>query len=278
MTDARVTQLGLQTVLSTDTTPRAFQAVGLIASGPPASHRVNDTQYRTLIAYSAGDKNVTVDVTQCMCMVAYRQGTPITTRKQSWTFIMDGHRFYVLPLGPNGDWAYDTTTKEWCQFSTQGFDGINFQNGVMWGPRVLGGDTLYPVLLELDPAQPFDDEWRPVKRTVTGGIATRGRYSIGVANFTITASVADDSDTGSPITLEMSDDNGVTYTDPMPMQLTDASNQLLIWNSLGSFSAPGRIFRVSDEGGPVRIDGADAVISTSDGADSGQAQEGQHPV
>jgi hypothetical protein len=210
--------------------------------------------------------------------MAYFEGQPSVSRQTAWTFVLDGHRFYVLPLGEEGDWAYDTTTHEWCQLQTLGFDGLNFVHGVMWGIRIMGGDSLYPYLLELDPTQPLDEGWREVQHMVTGGIATRGRSVVGVANFTLTASVGDDAAIDQPISLAFSDDNGVTYSQEFDLPLTDMGSQLLIWNALGSFAAPGRVFRVTDQAGPIRLDGADVVLTIGNGADSGQDQEGQqHP-
>lgn len=211
-------------------------------------------------------------------MAAYFEGQPTVSRQTAWTFVMDGHRFYVLPLGEEGDWAYDTTTQEWCQLSSLGFDGLNFTHGVMWGIRVMGGDSLYPSLLELDPTQPNDEAWREIQRIVTGGIATRGRSVVGVANFNVTASVGDDTSVDQPISLAFSDDNGVSWSPEFNIPLTDKGTQLLIWNALGSFSAPGRIFRITDTAGPIRLDGADCVLTIGTGADSSQEQEGEkHP-
>lgn len=251
------------------------QYFGLVSYGPPAALAARDIQTAALVAYSAGTTNVKAEVSQVACLVAYYQGQPAVTRNNAWTFVMDGHRFYVLPLGPEGDWAYDTTTQEWCQLQSQGFDGLNFTHGCMWGIRVMGGDSLYPQLLELDPDQPLDGGWREIERQVTGGLATRGRSVVGVANFTVTASVGLDNATDQPISLAFSDDNGVTWSQEFDIPLTDASTQLLIWNALGSFTAPGRVFRITDYAGPVRLDGADCVLTIGSGADSSQDQEGQ---
>lgn len=276
MTKAIVSQESVS-IIRADAEPpvRASQVAGLAAYAPPATKSVRDSQHAGIIAYSAGDTNVAIDTTQVATLIAYFEGQPTVTRQSAWTFVMDGHRFYVLPLGEEGDWAYDTTTQEWCQLQTQGFDGLNFTHGVMWGIRVMGGDSLYPFLYELDPEQHADEGWREVERIVTGGIPTRGRSSIGVANFSLTASVGDDASTDQPISLAFSDDNGVTWSPEFDIPLTDSSSQLLIWNALGSFSAPGRVFRITDNAGPVRLDGADCVLTIGSGADSGQDQEGQ---
>lgn len=253
--------------------PRLTQFLSLVAYGPPASQYVTDSQASVLIAYSAGSQNVTTEISQEATLIAYFAGQPAISRQAAWTFVMDGHRFYVLPLGPEGDWAYDTTTQEWCQLQTQGFDGMNFTHGVMWGLRVIGGDSLYTYLMEFDPTQSFDEGWREVQRMVTGGIATRSRAAIGVANFTLTASVGDDNSIDQPISLAFSDDNGFTWSEEFDIPLTDASTQTLLWSALGSFSAPGRVFRITDTAGPVRLDGADCVLTVGQGVDAGQDQD-----
>lgn len=245
------------------------QYVTLMAQAAPTSFRARVSQEQALIAYSAGETNVNTQVSQMLTLYAYGEGVPGESRQAAWSFILDGHRIYVLPLGLEGTWGYDTTTREWCKLQTQGFSGLNFQNGVMWGLRIIGGDALYTYLYEMDPSQPYDEGWRAVEHIVTGGVATRSRASTGVANFTLTASVGDVDDTGSAISLAFSDDNGRTWSQEFEITLTDNSTQQLIWNALGSFSAPGRVFRITDYSGPIRLDGADVVLTVGSGADSG---------
>lgn len=278
MTGAIASGLFVETIQATVPPVHVSQGASLLAYGPPASQNARESLSSVLIARAGGNTNVTAQVSQGACLIAYATAEPNLPRQDAWTFVLDGHRFYVLPLGPEGDWAYDTTTHEWCQLQTQGFYGLNFTHGVMWGLRVIGGDALYTYLFELDPDQPLDGGWSEIQRMVTGGIATRGRSVVGVANFTVTASVGDDNATDQPISLAFSDDNGVTWSQEFDIPLTDQSTQLLIWNALGSFSQPGRIFRITDTAGPVKLDGADCVLTIGSGADSGQDQEGQqHP-
>lgn len=275
MTGTLVSQAGALGVLQGLSAVQVAQLPTLLAYGPPATRAARVSQTPILMAISSGETNVTTEVSQALFLACYKDTAPGNDRQQAWTFVLDGHRFYVMPLGQFGDWAYDTTTHEWCQLQTQGFDGMDFTKGVMWGIRVMGGNSIFPYLMEMDPNQPFDEGWRPIERIVTGGIASRARSNVGVANFTLTASVNDDASTDIPISLAFSDDNGATWSPEFEIPLTDKSTQTLIWNALGSFSAPGRIFRITDYAGPVRLDGADVVLNYSSGADSGTDQDAQ---
>lgn len=279
MTSAVKTPVTQEAVLSAEGAGKVnialSQAVTLSAYGPPQSPFGYVTQDMALAATSAGTRNATTQISQTAVLMAYGSGVPSTASQAAWTFVLDGHRFYVLPLGPEGDWAYDMTTHEWCQLQSQGFPGINFTHGTMWGLRIIGGDALYTYLYEMDPNQPFDEGWREVQHMVTGGIPTRTRSVIGVANFTLTASLGDDSAIDNAISLAFSDDNGKTWSKEFNIPLTDMAGQKVIWNSLGSFSAPGRVFRITDYSGPIRLDGADVVLTVGSGADSGQEFDGQ---
>jgi hypothetical protein len=270
---ATASQLSLLAATDThDGIPRVSQLAVLSAYGPPEAKFGYISQSALLAAIAQGN-NVTTSVSQLAMLGAYGTGVPSTASLASWTFVLDGHRFYVLPLGPEGDWAYDFTTQEWCQLQSQGFPGMNFTHGVMWGLRIMGGDALYTYLYELDPNQPLDEQWREVQHMVTGGLATRSRAAIGVANVTLTASVGLDSEDDQSISLAYSDDNGVTWSQEFDVPLTDVATQQLLWTALGAYSAPGRVFRFTDYSGPIRLDGADVVLTIGTGADASQEQD-----
>jgi len=245
---------------------QASQLALFAAYAPPAPKYADAAQGAVFIACSGGDTNVTAEVSQGALFVAYKEGIPDQSRQTAWTFVLDGHRFYVLPLGPEGDWAYDTVTKQWCHLESQGFGGqLNFTNGVMWGLRIMGGDQLYDTLYELDPNQPQDEGWRPVERIVTGGLQVRSPNMIGCANFRLTASAGILEEDGASLQLSFSDDYGHTWTGPFVMTLNSGDfSQSLVYSGLGSFAAPGRVFQVYDAGGLVRIDGADAALNNYD--------------
>lgn len=235
------------------------QYAAFAAYQPPAPKFADEAQAAEFIAYQGDLGYVTAKVAQDALLIAYKEGIPGESRQGAWTFILDGHRFYVLPLGPEGDWAYDTTTQQWIQLQTQGFDGMNFQHGVMWDIRIIGGDALYGYLYELDPNQPFDEAWREIEHTVTGQTVSRNMNFVTVGNFRLTATVGDLQENDSVINLRFSDDNGNTWSNYYPLTLQSGNySQLLIWQSLGGFRTPGRIFEISDSAGLVGLYGADA--------------------
>lgn len=274
MTKTLVSQFNTLGALVTQASPALTQYALLSAFGPLATKSAAVAQMMVLAATSGGASNVSTDVTQMAVLAAYGTGEPFTQRQAAWTFTLDGHKFYVLPLGPESDWAFDVTTDSWCQLQTEGFNGINFTHGVMWGLRIMGGDILYPYLYELDPNQALDEDWRAITHVVTGGIPLRGRYNVGVSNFTLTGSGGTIQEVDNTISLSFSDDNGYTWSPDFDITMTGQGSQKFIWNALGSFTNPGRVFKITDTAGPMRIDGADVVLSGTTGeSDSGESQE-----
>lgn len=216
------------------------------------------------------------EVSQVAELICYSTGLPAQSRSRAWEFTLDGHTFYVLDLGAEGTWGYDVITKQWCHFYTQGFEGQwNFTNGVMWGDRIIGGDILYDYLWELDPNQAADEGWRPIMHVVTGAVSTRSRDAISCDLFHITGSSGLlQSNVPVTMTLRFSDDNAQTWSPNFDVTLNPGDTSLDIqWPSLGSFATPGRIFEISDSGGLIRIDGADAGLNNFD--DDAVQQAGQ---
>lgn len=261
MTYASGSQLASLAALSTVPPAHTSLTALLAAYAPPSPEFAWVTQDAMLAATSGGTHNVIAETSDVALLVAYKTGVQGATIQQTWTFVLDGHRFWVLPLGAEGTWAYDTITRQWCHLYTQGYSGLlNFSYGTMWNLRIVGTDILNNTLYELDPEQTLDEGWRPIQRVATGGLQVRSSQAIGCANFRLTASNEDITD--SSVSLSFSDDNGVswgkTYTQTLPAGLAGAQ---LLFSALGSFAAPGRIFQVADTGGRVRIDGADAALN-----------------
>jgi hypothetical protein len=221
-------------------------------------------------------------------VACYDPAAPRRTR--AWSFTLDGHTFYVLDLGQQGTFLYDMLTQKWSQFITQGYVSWNFTNGIMWGQRIIGGDLVTTDVWELRPGSSFfDNGATEILHVVTGGVVTRNRIYHSVESFSLACSVGQLQESGgtgitpSPynincypgqlqitppaVTLAFSDDQGKTWVTMDSITLTEGDwSGEIAWRSLGSFAAPGRIFRITDNGGFLRIDGADANIDNFDEA------------
>lgn len=194
---------------------------------------------------------------------------------RSWSYVQDGHTFYVLDLGSQGTFAFDTVTQQWCELQT---NGTNFAltNGVMWGQRVVGGDPSSTDVWELDPGATMDSAGLyNVSHVVTGGLATRSRTFVSCSALRVSASFGLVGTSGATFNMRFSDDQGQTWSSYFQLTLTAGDfDSEIAWRSLGSFCSPGRIFELSDSGGLIRIDGCDAFLDGFDNEGQGGADGG----
>jgi hypothetical protein len=219
-----------------------------------------------------GAANISVAQAELFAAVRGRAANP---RVRAWTFTLDGHDFYVLRLGDRETLVYDMSTEQWVNWDSgtspfwrpnTGFSWIGGQAlAHQYGSNIVAGDDTWGLLWLLDPDQPFDDhpdyinptQELSFNRVVMGQFPDRGRgatpcYVIFLTgdNYGITA---DDFVPG--VTLEYSDDGGKTYDDAGTIALTVGNeNQSYEWYSLGQIDAPGRLFKITDNGVFTRID------------------------
>ncbi len=198
-----------------------------------------------------------------------------SSRQRAWTFTLDGHKFYVLDLGTQGTFLYDTTTGSWAQFVTTGYFNWNFRNGTMWNQRIVGGDTDTSQIWEMSPSSMLDNNVTPIVHVSTGGLIKRTRTYTSLSAVRLSVSVGQlDETNGATVLLEFSDDQGETWTTMDTKSLTSgAFSDELAWQGLGAFAAPGRIFRITDVGGFLRIDGCDAELDDFDEDGNAQARD-----
>lgn len=261
---SRLTQGGLLVSYKQppSTSVEVSQAPVLVAHRSPPTRTVAVSQIPANILYSRGD-NAVIRVSQSALLMAWKTGVAGQTRQRAWTFDFDGHTFYVLDLAQEGTWVYDFTTEQWSKFETPGYGVWNLLNGFAWESNrmVVGGDSIYPIVNVLDPTTHLDDGWRPVEYKVTAGLSARDRDGKSMDSVRLGVSAGYMADPMPTITMRFSDDNGATWSQDYPFQLVSGQySQRVEWNSLGTFGIPGRVIEFSDQGGLVRIDGADAQI------------------
>lgn len=268
--DTRHSQDAALVVMAGAPAMRQSQALAQVVYGLlPATH-VDNSQAAALVVYAADAASGMVPrASQVAELVVWGVAPPgAEARTRAWTFVLDGHPFYVLDLGEQGTFLYDSSTQQWCKWSTDGYTGWNMRVGTMWGEanRIVGGDTFAPQAWELDPDLTIDEGFRDIFHVVTGGLMVRSRTYLAVEALRVAGSLGDlDSSGIVSFSMRFSDDNGKTWSPTYDTSMTagDFSGEVA-WRSLGSFMAPGRVFEFSDFGGMQRIDGADVFIEDFD--------------
>ncbi len=84
----------------------------------------------------------------------------------------------------------------------------------------------------------------------------RGRENMPCYAAWLTTDMGDPAYDGAGVRLEISDDGGVTFEDMGLVPITlGAAYPEIAWYSLGQIEAPGRLFKITDDGAIMRIDG-----------------------
>jgi hypothetical protein len=251
---------------------KAAQAFAQVVLNYP-SDDVRVAQGFALAPYSRSGGDDTVRAAQAFVLAVVR-GLPDWPVCRAWTFTLDGHDFYVLNTVLETfvcDLSADPPA--WSIWGTgddpkwRGWVGKQWVASLPYeetfGSNVLVGDTATGTLYFLNPAQATDDSGDfdindavPFKRVITGQIALRGRSYVDCLGVEVTGSVGEVPNSSlTAVELFTSDDSGNTYTSHGELTVAQGTyDTRLDWYSLGSMTAPGRLFRVVDYGALIRID------------------------
>lgn len=278
-------------VASTTTTNAAALTSQLITLVAFTNETVDDntadtSQVATLVAY-ATETNATPQapqvgayvawgifstpkVSQTGIYAAWKEGQREDLTIRAWSFDFDGHTFYVLSLGMQGTWVYDLSTQTWSEWRTEGYVGWNAEVGQQWQKGLaVAGDVENPIVWTVNPDQTLDQGFKQLTRVATSFIPAQGRGTVAVNAVYIDAdqgSPQADANETSTITLSISDDQGSTFFDLSAIEiLSGDATQVLEWRSIGTFGTPGRVFKVTDVGGPVRLSNAWVEVSGDGG-------------
>jgi hypothetical protein len=236
---------------------------------PTASMELS--QARSLVTLGIGGTTIEISQARTLGVVRGRIGNP---KLRVWTFSLDGHDFYVLRLGDTETLVYDLYSEQWVDWANFQKEFWRANNGQNWegasklaytyGSNVVVGDDTYGLLWFLDPEQPYDqdpDYLAPTQeqyfdRITMGQVPIRGREVMPCYACWITTDMGDPAYVGAGVTLYTSDDAGKTFDSHGLVTVTPGENSPeLSWYSLGQIQAPGRLFKIVDDGAIVRIDG-----------------------
>lgn len=193
----------------------------------------------------------------------------------AWTFTLEGHDYYVINLYEE-TLVYDLSQQKWYSWGSLDSKQLGLRYGLNWvqtsamafdyGTNIVCGDDSTGAMFFLDPTKVDDDsslgvdgETRAFDRIVYGQFPVRGNTAQPCYGVQLFGSLGDVQDpTLTSIQLEYSDDQGNTFVDAGTIDMVAGSyNQRIYWRSLGSMTQPGRLFRLTDSGGLLRLDGLD---------------------
>lgn len=273
MTDTRLTQAVVYALAGMGAGGAVhLNQANVYAMGTEPSGEVRLTQGNVYALGGTGAEGKTI-LTQAN-VYALGRGRIGNPRVRVWTFALDGHDFYVLRLGDFLTFVYDVYSEQWVDWADldqlfwRANVGINWTGGTglgnQYGSNVLVGDDVYGLLWFLDPDQPYDenpDSSDPVNevffdRITMGQVPMVGREVLPCYAAWLTTDMGDPGYVGAGVTLEISDDGGVTFDNMGTVTVTPGElSPELSWASLGQIGAPGRLFRITDDGAIARIDG-----------------------
>lgn len=198
----------------------------------------------------------------------------------TWTFSLDDHDFLVIQLADT-TLVHDFLTGKWHTWgsgiSSDGWQTVLGQNwnadlgaimpdlGGFAQSNVVCGDGETGALYFLDPELPEDYSPegaanQPFSRVITGQLVMRGHSYVSCPAVEITGSTGDSVAglTDGSVSLLVSDNKGHSYWSAGSITPdVGVFDVTLSWRSLGSFTGPGRMFRITDYGALERVDGMD---------------------
>jgi len=265
MTDGRVSQFTVRGLTEGTDANVSQLAVRSVFNFPSEAAQVSQ-----LVIRSFDEPTPQARVSQLLvrAIIRGRVENPIV---RAWTFTLDGHDYYVLRLGDEQTLVYDTYSKQWMDWADLGSGtwranyGVNWLGGqglaIGYGSDVVAGDDNLGLLWFLSPEQPYDgnaDETGNViyfDRITMGQLPMTGREVLPCYAAWLTTDMGEPAYAGASVTLEISDDAGVTFNDMGSVEVTvGTTNPQLSWYSLGQVGAPGRLFKITNDGAVARID------------------------
>lgn len=267
--EIRAPQAGALTVTTRATSQiKVPEAATLAVYNVPAD-AINMTVASVNIPYSRISQSMEATQATVMAVISGQIDTP---KLASWSYTLDGHDMFVLRLGTfRKTLVFDLSTGQWSWFASNNSPRWRASTGVPWrsakgvgaayGSNIVVGDDSTGNLWVLDPEKGTDDGVEEgidytFDRIVTGQIPITSRKAMAVYAVDLSASFGYPSFAGNSVTLEYSDDQGNTYvTADEPLVANEGEyNQAFAWRSLGQVRAPGRLFRITDNGAFARID------------------------
>lgn len=272
MTDIKLTQGSIYSLTGADIGPLKLTQIAVYGLSQFPASEINVNQVSVYGATSGEDMPVSITEASVYALAKTAYGA---SKIRTWGFNLDGHNFYVVQIGTLETLVYDMTTEQWSRWTSPGMTTFRPQRGLNWQgfsrDQILGdftwniivGDFQTGNVWIMDPTVGVDDHplegTLEFRREVMGMAPQRGRKGTSVHQAYLTLNLGDPQITSADLTLLTSDDAGQTWLDHGAVTVTPADySQEFSWHGLGLITAPGKLFKIRDEGAAVRISSLDA--------------------
>lgn len=272
MGDIRATQSFVLGSTSSEGGDARVSSAGILAATQFPSEEARSTATGILATVV---KDVEVRVPRVYILAAVK-GSIYDPKVRAWPYTLDGHDHYVMRLGGLEETiVYDDHSEAFYTWGSRESDKWRAYTGCNWqgaesfaneyGSNVVVGDDANGALYFLDPEADKDDsplyggeeQWTFERKAMAQAL-TRGYDKVKCYGVNLLGSIGENTSVEAEltaVTLYTSDNLGHTYENRGTLNVTPGGyNDRLQWRSLGSFSAPGRLFRIEDAGALKRID------------------------
>ena len=239
------------------------QSEQIIVTGGEVASRLR-VQYANVVLTTAGINTVAARVqhTNVIAVCAVGVIPPLPETLSSFAYNLDGHYNYGIHVEGYGTYVLDRTTGQWSQYASGDLELWNARYHEKWGDKFYASSLLDSTLLEIDPDAILDDSFRSNQFTVTGRVESQSRRYIKNPEAQLFGSVGL---RGGAINLSFSDDEGDTFSPTRTVSVAPGARDAnVMFYDLGSVRAPGRVFKITDEGTLRRIQSLKVILGDGD--------------
>jgi hypothetical protein len=211
-------------------------------------------------ALTASEESSGLYVLKAHQLGAYALVLPFADRRDlyAWRFPQDDHEFYVLQLGGDSTLIFDKSTGQWARWKSPDLTYWRGSDGRDWEGFNVCCDSRDGRIWEIDPEGRLDDGDTPITSVVTGMMTQRfaNHTPIYRAELAVSEGEPPSGVEEGEVTISLRTIDGLnSYSHGSVIPPDIGEDATIRWYGLGTASAPGRVFEITDTGYARRIDG-----------------------
>lgn len=239
------------------------EAQNVVVSGGQAAEYGRVTAQHVVLPLGGNTGVLRVPAQNVVVIAAEGVIPPLPEARSSFAFYLDGHFFYGIHVEGQGTFVLDRTTNQWAQYASGSLELWNARYHIKWNDTFYASSLTDNSVVSIDPDSVLDDSFRVNEFTVTGRLESQSRRWIANADAQLFGSIGL---RGGAVNLSFSDNEGDTFSPDRTVNMAaNARDANIIFYNLGSIRAPGRIYKITDEGALRRIQSLKVQLGGGDG-------------